>query len=60
MGNNRLVRMDDMEGTNFSGLGSFGSAVVQFDRPWGVAAGTGGRIYAADVINNRIVSLIMP
>ena len=41
-------------------VGAQGSSTNQFKYPAGVAVDASGRIYAADMINNRIVSFIMP
>ena len=59
-GNCRIVRVDDMSGTNWTTLGSSGSGTNQFDHPWGVAVDRGGNIYGADIRNNRIVRFIVP
>ena len=34
--NNRLVRMDDISGTNWTTFGSYGSGTNQFRTPWGI------------------------
>ena len=59
-GNYRIVRVDDMSGTNWTTLGSSGRGTNQFDHPWGVAVDGGGNIYGADIRNNRIVRFIVP
>jgi DNA-binding beta-propeller fold protein YncE len=53
--NNRIVRIDDMGGTNRTTFGSSGSGVNQFSFPYGLGVDAGGRIYVADESNNRIV-----
>ena len=57
--NNRIVRMDDLEGANWTALGSSGGAVSQFNHPWGVALDASGHVYAADGGNCRIVRFIL-
>ena len=59
MNNNRIVRMDDMTGANWTTLGSSGSAVSQFSHPWGVALDTSGHVYIADNGNCRIARFTM-
>ncbi len=55
-GNNRIVRMDDMRGTNWTTLGGTqGRDQNQFCLPTGIAVDGNGRIYVADEGNNRIV-----
>jgi sugar lactone lactonase YvrE len=57
-GNNRIVRMDDINGTNFQALGgpTAGSAVGQFQQPVGVYTSHSGKTFVADTGNSRIVS----
>jgi len=57
--NNRIVRMDDMTGTNWTTLGGPGSGAGtgQFNTPAGIALDEHGRIYVADSGNNRIVRM---
>src|SRR2546427_509626 len=57
-GNNQLVRMDDMNGTNWttlSGIGSGDGQFAQYVAP--VAFDASGRIYIADTGNRRIVRM---
>lgn len=56
MGNNRIVTMTDMNGSNWTALGSFGNGVNQFNAPAGVNILNDGNLYVADSGNNRIVS----
>jgi len=52
--NDRIVRMDDMSGTNFTALGSLGSGAGQFDNPYAMFIDPSGTIYVADTNNGRI------
>jgi hypothetical protein len=54
---NRIVRMDDMCGTNWTTLGVNGSDVGNFDGEQDVFVDTTGEIYVADTFNNRIVRM---
>lgn len=57
-GNNRIVRVDDMTGTNWKVFGSSGSGADQFSGPAGIAVDpTSGQIYVADHLNDRIVRI---
>jgi hypothetical protein len=55
--NSRIVRMDDMRGTNWTTLGS---AASQFDHPWGVEVDAIGHVSVADTLNDRIVRFAVP
>ncbi len=56
-GNSRLVRMDDMSGTNWLTFDSVGSGVNQFASFVSVAVDAANRIYVADGGNQRIVRM---
>jgi DNA-binding beta-propeller fold protein YncE len=55
--NNRIVRMDDMNGTNWTTFGTSGDGTNQFMHPEGIFVDTTGKIYVADSGNNRIVRI---
>src|SRR5262245_4224463 len=67
--NNRLVRMNTLDGVGWVSLGSIGNGVNQFHAPWGVfvepknppapsPSGFGsGAIYVTDSSNNRVVRI---
>jgi sugar lactone lactonase YvrE len=55
--NNRIVRMDDMNGTNWTAFGSQGSGTNQFWYPSGIAVDSSNRIYICDQRNSRIVRM---
>jgi sugar lactone lactonase YvrE len=58
MSNNRIVRFDDMSGTNWTTFAAtFGSGTNQLEYPAGIALDGSGRIYIADPQNNRIVRM---
>jgi sugar lactone lactonase YvrE len=54
-GNNRIVRMDNITGANWSYYGSSGNGVGQFNSPTGIFIDSSGRIYVSDTGNHRIV-----
>lgn len=54
-GNNRIVRMDDMNGTNWAAFGSTGSGIGEFNRPTNLCLDGAGRLYVVDRLNDRIV-----
>ena len=57
-GNNQLVRMDDMNGTNWSVMSGIGSGVGQFAQYVApVAFDASGRIYVADSGNGRLIRM---
>ena len=55
--NHRVVRMDDMSGTNFTAFGTQGSGPGQFQFPRQIAVDSQNRIYVADNVNARIARL---
>lgn len=56
-GNARILRSDDLSGTNAVAYGTQGSDVGQFYGPSGIALDSAGRIYVADTYNDRIVRI---
>lgn len=56
-GNARILRADDLSGTNAIAYGTQGSGVGQFYGPEGIALDSSGRIYVADIYNDRIVRI---
>jgi hypothetical protein len=57
-GNNRLVRIDDMNGTNWTTMSGIGAGVGQFAQYVApVAFDASGRIYVADAGNRRLVRM---
>src|SRR6266478_4871877 len=54
-GNARILRSDDLSGTNAIAYGTQGTDVGQFYGPSGIALDSGGRIYITDTYNDRIV-----
>lgn len=54
-GNNRIVRMNDLNGANWSSFGSSGNGVGQFSSPTGIFIDSLGKVYVSDTGNNRIV-----
>jgi len=57
MSNNRIVRIDDMLGTNWTALGTAGSGTGQFNFPVGIFVDSGGKIFVGDHANHRIVRM---
>jgi DNA-binding beta-propeller fold protein YncE len=55
--NHRIVRMDDMDGSNWMTLGSEGSGVGTFSYPVGVCVDTAGRIYVTEQRHQRVLRL---
>jgi hypothetical protein len=53
----RLVRIDDMTGTNWTTFGTNGSGVNQFSALWGVFVDPAGHIYLTDGGNARVVRI---
>ena len=56
-GNARILRADDLSGTNAIAYGTQGTGVGQFYGPSGIALDSAGRIYIADIYNDRIVRI---
>ncbi len=56
-GNARILRADDMSGSNAIAYGTQGTGVGQFYGPSGIALDSAGRIYIADMYNDRIVRI---
>lgn len=56
-GNNRIVRMNSINGSGEVFYGSYGSGTGQFNNPQGIAIGYDSKIYIADSGNNRIVRM---
>ncbi len=57
MNNDRIVRMDDPSGSNWTTLGTSGTGANQFGGPYGLTFDASGRIYVLDRTNNRIVRM---
>ena len=53
--NNRIVRMDDIDGTGWTSFGSIGSGTDQFTDPAAITLDAHGRIYVVDQGNSRVV-----
>jgi streptogramin lyase len=51
----RVVRIDDMTGKNWTTFGAFGTGVDQFSALWGVFVDPTGHIYLTDSGNARVV-----
>jgi len=56
-GNARILRSDDLSGTNAIAYGTQGTDVGQFYGPSGIALDSAGRIYITDTYNDRIVRI---
>ena len=56
-GNNRIVRMDDMTGANWTTFGKTGTGTNQFQSPYGIFVNAAGKIYVTDNINCRVVRI---
>jgi hypothetical protein len=56
-GNARILRSDDMSGTNAIAYGTQGSGAGQFYGPSGIALDSAGRIYITDTYNDRVVRI---
>jgi len=56
-GNARILRSDDLSGTNAITYGSQGTGIGQFYGPSGIALDSSGYIYIADTYNDRIVRI---
>jgi sugar lactone lactonase YvrE len=56
-GNARILRSDDLSGTNSIAYGTQGSGVGQFYGPSGIAQDSAGRIYITDTYNDRVVRI---
>jgi streptogramin lyase len=56
-GNARILRSDDLSGTNAIAYGTQGTGAGQFYGPEGIALDSTGRIYITDTYNDRIVRI---
>ena len=56
-GNARILRSDDLSGTNAIAFGTQGTGTGQFYGPSGIALDSAGRIYITDTYNDRIVRI---
>ncbi len=57
MGNDEIVRIDDMTGFDWKSFGSRGSGANQFLGPAGIFVDTAGNIFVTDAGNHRIVRM---
>lgn len=55
--NHRIVRIDNMTGTNFTTYGSLGAGVGQFNFPIKVKIDSSDKIYITDKANNRVTRI---
>lgn len=55
--NHRVVRIDDLDGRGWAGLGSRGGGANQFNSPSGIWVDGAGHIYVADCGNHRVVRM---
>jgi hypothetical protein len=53
----RVARIDDMTGTNWTVYGAPGNATNHFAGPTGITVDTTNHIYIADSANNRLVEV---
>jgi hypothetical protein len=53
----RVVRIDDMTGSNFTSIGTYGTGTNQFSDPWGLFVDATSHIYVADKSNARVVRM---
>ena len=56
-GNDRIIRMNDMNGAGWTALGREGNGPNKFDRPGGLFVDAGRKIYVADSWNHRVVRM---
>ncbi len=56
-GNARILRADDLNGSNAISYGSQGTGAGEFYGPSGIALDSAGRIYITDTYNDRIVRI---
>ena len=56
-GGNRIVRIDDMAGTNWTAFGTLGTGTNQFSGPTSVYVDAAGKIILGDGSNDRIVRM---
>ncbi len=55
--NDRIVRIDDMNGTNLTSFGTYGSGAGQFDIPQSISVDPSGHIWVLDNGNGRLVRM---